>query len=46
MQTHLRAGLAAAALQMAITARTSKASSLIHHFDRGVQGGLKPSTQE
>jgi putative transposase len=37
METHLRAELAVAALTMAITARTPKPDSLIHHSDRGVQ---------
>jgi putative transposase len=37
METHLRAELAVAALKMAITARTPKPDSLIHHSDRGVQ---------
>jgi transposase InsO family protein len=37
METHLRADLAIAALQMAITARRPAPGSLVHHSDRGVQ---------
>jgi putative transposase len=37
VDTHLRASLATAALQMAITARRPAPGSLIHHSDRGVQ---------
>jgi putative transposase len=37
LDTHLRASLATAALQMAITARSPPPGSLIHHSDRGVQ---------
>jgi transposase InsO family protein len=37
LDTHLRASLATAALQMAIAARRPAPDSLIHHSDRGVQ---------
>ena len=37
LETHLRAELAIAALDMAIAARRPIAGSLIHHSDRGVQ---------
>ena len=37
LETHLRAELAIAALDMAITARRPAPGSLIHHSDRGVQ---------
>ena len=37
LDTHLRASLAIAALDMAITARRPAGGSLIHHSDRGVQ---------
>jgi putative transposase len=37
METHLRASLATAALQMAIAARRPPPGNLIHHSDRGVQ---------
>jgi transposase InsO family protein len=37
LDTHLRASLATAALQMAIAARRPAPGSLIHHSDRGVQ---------
>jgi transposase InsO family protein len=37
METHLRADLATAALQMAIAARRPAPGTLIHHSDRGVQ---------
>jgi putative transposase len=37
METHLRADLAIAALQMAIVARRPAPGSLVHHSDRGVQ---------
>jgi putative transposase len=37
LETHLRADLAIAALDMAITARRPARGSLIHHSDRGVQ---------
>jgi transposase InsO family protein len=36
-ETHLRAELATAALEMAIAARNPRPGSLIHHSDRGVQ---------
>jgi transposase InsO family protein len=37
LEQHLRASLAVAALEMAITARKPARGSLIHHSDRGVQ---------
>ena len=37
LETHLRASLAVAALEMAIEARRPMRGSLIHHSDRGVQ---------
>ena len=37
LETHLRASLAIAALNMALAARRPSASGLIHHSDRGVQ---------
>jgi transposase InsO family protein len=37
LATHLRAGLAIAAIEMAIAARRPVPGSLIHHSDRGVQ---------
>jgi putative transposase len=37
LETHLRAELATAALEMAIAARQPAPGSLIHHSDRGVQ---------
>jgi transposase InsO family protein len=37
LDTHLRADLATAALQMAIDARRPQRDTLIHHSDRGVQ---------
>jgi len=37
LETHLRADLATAALQMAIEARRPQPDTLIHHSDRGVQ---------
>jgi putative transposase len=37
LETHLRAELAIAALEMAVTARRPTPGSLIHHSDRGVQ---------
>jgi transposase InsO family protein len=45
MADHLRAELATAALQMALTTRRPK-PGLIHHTDRGVQGGFKGSKQQ
>jgi putative transposase len=44
MADHLRAELALAALRMAISAQRPTAG-LIHHSDRGVQGGFKRSSQ-
>jgi putative transposase len=37
LETHLRAELAIAALDMALAARRPPPGSLIHHSDRGVQ---------
>lgn len=45
LEKHLRADLTTAALRMAIEARRPAAGSLIHHSDRGVQGGFKRSSQ-
>lgn len=45
LDTHLRAGLAIEALEMAIAERQPVPGSLIHHSDRGVQGGFKRSSQ-
>ena len=42
---HLRAPLAVAALQMAVAARGPCPGQLIHHSDRGVQGGFNRSSQ-
>ena len=42
---HLEAGLAIEALDRAIAARNPAPDSLIHHSDRGVQGGFKWSSQ-
>src|SRR4030088_2203369 len=44
MDDHLRADLPLAALKMAISAQRPGAG-LIHHSDRGVQGGFKRSSQ-
>src|SRR6195256_473115 len=44
MDDHLRADLLLAALKMAISAQRPGAG-LIHHSDRGVQGGFKRSSQ-
>ncbi|WP_210180955.1 DDE-type integrase/transposase/recombinase, partial [Bradyrhizobium valentinum] len=44
MADHLRAELPLAALRMAISVQRP-GSGLIHHSDRGVQGGLKRSSQ-
>jgi len=41
----LHAELALDALEMAICARGSELPDLVHHSDRGVQGGLKGSSQ-
>jgi putative transposase len=44
---HLRAGLALDALEMAIFARQDGiGDQLVHHSDRGVQGGFKGSSQQ
>ncbi|MER9338882.1 DDE-type integrase/transposase/recombinase [Mesorhizobium sp. M0293] len=45
LDTHLRASLAIEALEMAIADRQPIPGSLIHHSDRGVQGGFKRSSQ-
>jgi putative transposase len=42
---HLEAGLAIEALDRAIAARNPAPDSLIHHSDRGVQGGFRWSSQ-
>jgi hypothetical protein len=44
MADHLGHELALAALDMAI-ARRRPAAGLVHHSDRGVQGGFKGSSQ-
>jgi transposase InsO family protein len=46
LETHLRVELAIAALDMALAARRPPPGSLIHHSDRGVQGGFKRSSQQ
>jgi putative transposase len=46
LETHLQASLATTALDMAIQARQPGPGSLIHHSDRGVQGGFKRSSQQ
>jgi transposase InsO family protein len=43
METHLRTELILAALNMAITQR--RPQSVIHHSDRGCQGGFNRSSQ-
>ena len=43
--TTLRASLALDALEMAIWGRTEPLEGLVHHSDRGVQGGLNLSSQ-
>jgi putative transposase len=45
LDDHLEARLALAALDQAIAARNPAPDSLIHHSDRGVQGGFKRSSQ-
>jgi len=45
LETHLQASLAIAALKMAVAARRPSPGSLIHHSDRGVQGGFNRSSQ-
>jgi putative transposase len=45
LETHLQASLATAALAMALVARRPTPGSMIHHSDRGVQGGFKRSLQ-
>lgn len=45
MADHLRAELALAALEMALAQRAVTPGGLIHHSDRGVQGGFKWSSQ-
>jgi transposase InsO family protein len=44
LEQHLRASLATAALDMAITARRPAPGSLIHHSDRGVQYACRDYT--
>jgi putative transposase len=44
LDTHLRASLAVAALEMAIKARNPPPGSLIHHSDRGVQYACREYT--
>jgi putative transposase len=41
----LKAELALAALHMALAARRPRPGTLIHHSDRGVQGGFNRSSQ-
>nr|WP_281288615.1 DDE-type integrase/transposase/recombinase [Mesorhizobium intechi] len=45
LDTHLRESLATEALEMAIANRQPEPGSLVHHSDRGVQGGFKRSSQ-
>ena len=45
LETHLEARLAVAALSMALAARQPMPGSLIHHSDRGIQGGFNRSSQ-
>jgi hypothetical protein len=46
MASHLRASLALGALEMALSHRAvPPAGGLVHHSDRGVQGGFKRSSQ-
>jgi transposase InsO family protein len=46
MASHLRASLALGALEMALSHRAvPPAGGLVHHSDRGVQGGFKWSSQ-
>jgi putative transposase len=45
LDSHLRAALAVAALQMALAARRPSPGQLIHHSDRGVQRRFKGSSQ-
>lgn len=42
---HLQASLALAALEMALSVRPVVPGGLVHHSDRGVQGGFKRSSQ-
>ena len=42
---HLRAELALAALEMAMKSREIIPGGLVHHTDRGIQGGFKRSSQ-
>jgi transposase InsO family protein len=46
LDRHLRAALAVAALLMALAARRPSPGQLIHHSDRGVQGGFNWSSQQ
>lgn len=45
LEEHLRAALALTALQMALVARRPFPGQLIHHSDRGAQGGFNRSSQ-
>jgi transposase InsO family protein len=45
LATHLQASLAIDALTMALVSRKPASGTLIHHSDRGVQGGFKQSSQ-
>jgi transposase InsO family protein len=45
MEQHLKASLALAALDMALASRAITPGLLVHHSDRGVQGGFKWSSQ-
>jgi len=45
VEIHLKAELALAALRMALAARGPRPGTLIHHSDRGVQGGFNRSSQ-
>ena len=45
MEAHLQAILALKALDMALATRAVIPGSLVHHSDRGVQGGFKRSSQ-
>ncbi|HSJ41913.1 MAG TPA: DDE-type integrase/transposase/recombinase [Xanthobacteraceae bacterium] len=46
LEDHLQAGLAIEALEMALAGRDVRRGELIHHSDRGVQGGFKRSSQQ
>ncbi|WP_456679944.1 DDE-type integrase/transposase/recombinase [Bradyrhizobium sp. USDA 3311] len=45
LETHLEARLAVAALSLALAARQPPPGNLIHHSDRGIQGGSNRSSQ-